>query len=227
MADLTGDGDAWGWNVAAHYASDAWSFGFTYRGEMEPDIDGTLDYSGFEALGPFAPADTKGTTTLGLPAQAAIGAAWNVADGWEVEFDVSWAGWSNFEALDISVDEGDDIYLEENWDDTFAFRLGAAYDLNDRHQIRFGALFDQSPVPVETLRPSIPDSDRTAVTIGYGFSGKSWNIDAYYMPLFFDETTAKGDPAMKPLATTTPDGVVDGKYETFGHLLGVTFNKGF
>jgi long-chain fatty acid transport protein len=227
VADLSGTGDAWGWDVALLYARDAWSFGFTYRAELEPDIDGDLRYGGFEALGPLAPEDTVGSTTLNLPAQAAIGVAWKATDAWTFEFDITWAGWSNFEALDITVEDGDDIYLFEDWDDTQAFRLGAAWALNEKHELRFGALIDESPVPVYTLRPSIPDSDRKSVTVGYGYSGQKWYIDAYYMPLWFDEITSAGDPANKPGVTLTPDGVIDGEYSSFVHLLGATFGFRF
>jgi long-subunit fatty acid transport protein len=75
-------------------------------------------------------------------------------------------------------------------------------------------LYDESPVPATTLRPSIPDSDRWAPTVGYGFSGAKWDIDFYYMPLFFDDATA----------VPGEDGVIAGEYSTTVQLTGITFN---
>ena len=119
------------------------------------------------------------------------------------------------------------ISLVESWDDTFAFRFGVGWRIAEAHELRFGALYDQSPVPQEWLRPSIPDADRKSVTIGYGYSGTKWIFDAYYMPLWFDEITAAGDPTAKPGVSLEPDGVIDGEYGSFVHLLGVTFSYRF
>jgi len=73
-------------------------------------------------------------------------------------------------------------------------------------------------VPVDTLRPSIPDSDRDSVTIGYGFSNEKWNFDFYYMPLWFDTIRADGDVA---------EGIIDGTYTSFVHLMGGTVTYRF
>jgi long-chain fatty acid transport protein len=239
-SDLTGDGDDWSFNLAVHYAADKWSFGVTYRGEVSPEIKGDVLFSDINpALGPDGLdlfPNGPGRATLDLPAQAAAGVAWSVADDWVMEFDISWAQWSSFQNLaidfenetfitvevapDVFVDVPvvEDINLYEGWDDTMAFRLGAAWRVRDRHELRFGALMDQAPTRVDTLRPSIPDGDRTSVTVGYGYIGEKWSFDAYYMPLFFDDSTADGDH---------DEGVIDGTYEAFVHLAGVTFNYRF
>ena len=82
---------------------------------------------------------------------------------------------------------------------------------------RFGGVFDESPVPEAFLRPSIPDSDRTGLTVGYGRSGNRWDVDLYYMALAFDDITA----------VTGNEGVIAGTYETFVHLAGASFNLRF
>ena len=67
---------------------------------------------------------------------------------------------------------------------------GAAWGLADAHELRFGAVYDEAPIPADTLRPSIPDSDRTGATAGYGYASETWGLDAYAMGLWFDEATA-------------------------------------
>ncbi len=239
-SNLTGTGDDWGFNAALHYAGDKFSFGLTGRSELSPTIEGDLKFTGVPApLQPLFP-DTGGSAVLDLPAQAAVGIGWP-GGNWNFEVDVAWAGWSSFERIAIMVDTMTpalgDITLEENWDDTFSYRFGAAWQWKPMHQWRFGAVYDEAPVRKETLRPSIPDADRIGISAGYGYSGKKWNLDAYLMPLVFDDALAQGDPLGKPLIPDgmgglmpnpgEADGVIDGEYTTSTMLFGVTFNYKF
>jgi long-chain fatty acid transport protein len=231
-SDLSGDGDDWGFDIALHFKKDRYSFGFCYRSALDPLIEGDVVFSDiYPDLAPLFP-NGPGSTTLNLPEQAAIGFAVETTDKWTIEVDVTWAGWQAFEELaidfenetmvqvapDVWVPVVEDITLREDWSDTHAVRFGAAYELSEKHELRFGALMDQAPVPTDTLRPSIPDSDRDSVTIGYGYSGNKWAFDAYYMPLWFDTAIAQGEAA---------EGVIDGTYTSFTHLMGVTASYNF
>lgn len=224
-SDLTGNGTAWGWNVAAHFAKDPWSVGLTYRAKLSPEIEGDVAFTGVnENLATLFP-DGPGKTTLDLPAEAALGVAYKLNDKWHLEGDLSFAQWSAFEKLVIDFTDNtaavQDTTLPENWKNTYALRFGAAWSMSEKHELRFGALWDQNPIPDETLRPSIPDGDRWSVTLGYGFKAKSWSLDAYYMPLFFQTRNATANEA------TADTGVIDGKYESFVHLLGANFTWRF
>lgn len=235
-SDLSGDGNDLGWDVAAHYKTDRWSFGFTYRSELSPEIEGDVVFSdihpALEALFPNGP----GTAVLNLPAQAAIGVAWDIGPDWTMEFDITWAEWSSFKELEIDfvnetsvlvevapdvfvdVPVVEDIVLREDWSNTRAIRLAAAWRVAEGHELRFGALTDEGPGTGDTLRPSIPDADRRSVTFGYGLTTGNWNIDFYYMPLWFDTIIANGD---------AEEGIIDGTYSSFTHLAGVTANFKF
>lgn len=204
-SNLIGDGDAWGYNIALHRAGERWSFGLTYRSELSPKIEGDLKFSDISTASPVYAAvfqNTQGSAELDLPAQAAIGVAWHASDSCDVELDIAFAGWSSFERLAIDTEDPNfDEVLEENWDDTLSYRIGTAWGLAEAHELRFVAVYDEAPIPAETLRPSIPDGDRTGVSLGYGYSSTKWNLDAYLMPLWFADATAMGDAA---------DGVIDG-----------------
>jgi len=235
LSNLTGDGSDWGFNAAVLYDADKISWGLTWRGGLSPDIDGNIEFSGIAApLAALFP-NGPGSTSIDLPATMSTGIAFDAAESWTVEFDVAWAGWSSFEklAIDIqnetSVDPDGpgpapvtpvvaDILLREDWDNTMSFRVGTAWAPSERHVWRFGALYDQNPIPSDTIRPSIPDADRWSVTVGYGYRGKRFEIDGYYMPLFFKDRTATGNAS---------EGVIDGTYESFVHLLGATVNFRF
>ncbi len=242
QSNLTGDGNAWGWNVATQFKGDPWTFGLTYRSALSPEIKGNVAFSGVHpaltALFPNGP----GKTTVDLPAEAAIGVGYQLNDKWQLEGDISYAQWSSFEKLFLDfenetsvpgpagpIDVVADITQVENWKDTYALRVGAAWRVVEKQELRFGALWDTNPIPDETLRPSIPDGDRWSVTLGYGYSGKSFGIDAYYMPLFFQTRNAKGAANGKPSANPYQkvDGVIDGSYESFIHLFGASLTWRF
>jgi long-chain fatty acid transport protein len=224
-SDLTGDGTAWGWNVAAHFVNDPWSLGISYRAKLSPEIEGNVAFTGVNSqLTSYFP-NGPGKTTLDLPAEAAVGVAYRLNQKWELEGDVTYAQWSSFEKLAIDFRDNtpavQDITLKEDWKNTYALRFGAAWKLSEKQEWRFGALWDKNPIPDETLRPSIPDGDRWSVTFGYGYRGESWGVDAYYMPLFFQTRNAKAD------ATTAGSGVIDGTYESFVHLIGASLTWRF
>lgn len=220
QTNLTGDGDDLGWNLGLSYQSEGFAFGFSYRSELSPEIDGDIAFSNFGPLAPFF-VNSPGTATLDLPSQAAVGIAWKTG-ALTIDLDIAYAEWSRFETLVVDVDNNipgfvEDIALREDWDDTFSYRIGLDWALSSTHSLRVGAVYDESPVPEETLRPSIPDADRYAPTFGYGFHGGRVDVDAYYMALFFDDITARGNE----------EGVINGTYETFVHLAGLTVSFRF
>lgn len=219
--DLSGDGDDLGFNLALSHRTDEFSFGLTYRSETSPDLDGDIEFSNFGPIAAFFPSSPATTSGLNLPAMVAAGAAFQVTDRTMVEIDVTWTGWSSFEAVNIDVLNetrfSGDLLLEEFWDDTFSYRLGFFREMGSSSELRFGVLFDQTPAPAETLRPSIPDGDRLGLSLGYGYSSQTWDLDFYYMALIFQDATAEG---MIP-------GVIDGTFDSFSHLAGVSFNYRF
>lgn len=211
--DLSGDGTDWGFNLALHYDSENYKAGISYRSRLSPEIKGDLTLDGVKLSG--------GKTDLDLPDQLAVGFGYTRPEKWELELDISWARWSNFQELAITYDSiPPQPPIVENWDDTYAIRLGGSYDLGERHEIRYGVSRDRNPIPDETLRPSIPDADRWAGTVGYGYSGSKIDIDFYYMALFFDDRTVAPSAANQP-------GVIPGEYKSFSHLLGITFGWRF
>lgn len=223
FSDLSGDGDELSWNVATSYRGNNSTFAFTYRDGFDLELDGNVDFSGFGPVSPFFPS-TSGVASFGLPAQAVVAYGWNATRNVTVEIDVAWAEWSDFDRITIDLDQttpfSQDIEIVENWDDTNSYRIGVNWTTSSTSQWRFGAVVDESPIPEEYLRPSIPDADRTGLTIGYGHTGRNWDIDLYYMPLWFDDITAQpGAPGS--------EGVVAGTYETFVQLAGASFSYRF
>jgi long-chain fatty acid transport protein len=209
-ANLTGEGDAWGYNFAVQFKMDCFSFGGQYRSSLRPQIQGNLRFdSGFDFL------NSAATTHLDLPGQTMLGAAWT---GKRVDVEVGgyYTQWNYFKSLDVETgNPATSASLAQDWTGTWSYRLGVAVRLGQgmNHELRVGGVHDNTPIPTEFLRPSIPDSDRNGFTLGYGYLAKRWGIDVYAMYLSFADATANGSPS---------DGVIPGTYTSTIVLAGVT-----
>lgn len=220
FSNLTGDGEDFGWNLALHHKKGPFSFGVNYRSAITVGIDGNIDFENFGPLAGFFQS-SPGTADLELPQSIAIGFAWQ-GSTWGFEIDAVQVEWSVFDVLAVDIDNNvpgfvDDIALLEDWDDSNSYRLGIWRKLGQRGELRFGLNLEEGAVPEETLRPSIPDSDRVAPSIGYGFSGNKWNVDLYAQTFIFDDITAVGDE----------EGVIVADYDSGVTLLGITLGRKF
>jgi len=225
FAKLTGDGNDVGWNVALRWANDTgWRWGGSFRSKMKPEIEGGIEFENIPPALAAAFPDGDATADLPLPATFATGVAC-VKGKWEGEFDIVWTDWSEFDHLriDISgVPGAPDVDQTEEWDDTYSFRFGYAYHINESHQYRVGAYFDRNPIPDEHVRPRLPDADRTSLQVGYGFTGKGgFTFDVAYQALFFE------DRDVTTLSTSASDPVIPGEYSNFTSLLGVNLGWKF
>jgi long-chain fatty acid transport protein len=206
--NLTGEGDAWGYNFALQFKIKEFSIAGQYRSELNNKIFGNLTVEGQSGSLPA-------TTDIDLPGQTMLGAAWT---GKHVDIEVGayYTQWNYFKSLDVTFPTVPlpTLTLPENWEGTWSYRLGLAFRLGQemKNELRVGAVLDETPIPVEFLRPSIPDADRMGYSIGYGYQGNHWGFDLYGMYLDFDSATAVG----------AAPGVIDGTYTTTIMLAGVT-----
>lgn len=204
---LQGEGDAWGYNFAVQFKISGLSLAGQYRSSMKPTIEGDITINGF--TGPDAAVDVD------LPGQTMLGAAWTCK--WvDVELGGYYTQWNSFKSLDIRTGNPlTDVNLTQNWVGTWSYRLGLAFRLDHemKHELRAGGVIDDSPVPTEFLRPSIPDADRTGFSLGYGYLSIRWGIDVYAMYLKFDDATANGSLA---------DAVINGTYTSTTLLAGLS-----
>ena len=220
FSNLTGDGNDLGWNLALSHRTPVSSFGLTYRSGFSVEIDGDIEYANFGPIAAFFPS-SPGKTTLELPATAAIGWSFGLSEAVTMELDVTWAEWSAFKELAIDIKNNTnfsrDLVVREDWDDSMSYRLGLGWQTSEANAWSFGVVYDESPVPVSTLRPSIPDANRTGLSVGFGHTGNRIDLNLYYMALQFDDITS----------VRGADGVINGKYESFVQLAGASLNFKF
>jgi long-chain fatty acid transport protein len=71
-----------------------------------------------------------------------------------------------------------------------ALRLGAEYRVTDPLALRAGFVYDQSPVPANTMGPELPDADRLNYMVGAGYKIGKVTIDGALMYIDKKDRTA-------------------------------------
>ena len=202
--DLEGDGTAWGYNLGALLdVTENVTVGIAFRSRFQLDIDDAdVEVRGINNTIPFVPnpvpppaaftaaqifggtsSDTKASTTINMPATAALGVAY-VRDRLTLEADLDWTFWHTFRTLVIDIRNNNpllpDAVRPEDWDDVVAFRAGVEYRVTDPLALRAGFAYDPTPVPAGTMSPLLPDSTRLNYMAGAGYKFGNWTIDGSY-----------------------------------------------
>jgi long-chain fatty acid transport protein len=109
------------------------------------------------------------------------------------------------------------VVVPQKWEDTWTYGLGAEWDVRSDVTVRAGYIYLESPVPEETLSPTLPDADRHVVSVGVGLHRNGHCLDvAYGYSIIGDrEVSPEANPAYA------------GTYETSSHLMSVSYGYSF
>ena len=186
---FTGDDWGLGYNLGlAIQLTDKARLGISYRSKVDLTIEGDADFSDIPAAFVGVFPNTGGKADLTLPQQLTFGLAYQVSEPLVVEVGARWEDWSSFDQLTIKLAQpvGPAASTEQvtprDWHDTWAFNIGAQYQVNEMLTLSAGYLYGDNPVPNSTFDPSIPDSDthlftfgadidvgNATISLGYGF----------------------------------------------------------
>jgi long-chain fatty acid transport protein len=226
--NLKGNGDAFALNAGALYRGDNFSLGVNWRGGFNLDFTGDLllDNVNIPApFQPFVPTAADVATTLSIPHILGFGAAFNLTPSLMISADFHYILWSAFDQFVIEIDnpapapDATETFLE-NWKDSWLVRGGLQYMVNENFALRFGALYDKTPQPVESMDPFLPDANRFALTGGFGYQSGNFVINvAYQFEPFSDRESANRSVLLHPV---TGANLGLGTYSTTAHLIGVS-----
>lgn len=196
------EGSDWGvgYTLGALYQPwDGTRIGVGYRSHIRHELKGDarfrFDDAGVgQAISAASGAFTKTSvrTKLDLPETVSIGAAQALGRGWTLLGEAAWTRWSRFDELKIRFGNPaqPDSITEEQWNDTWFFALGATYQARDDLLLRFGAAYDQSPVPNSKRTPRVPDQDRFWLSVGATYQpAKTVSVSAGYTHIFLDDSS--------------------------------------
>lgn len=166
---MEGDDTAWGWQVGtAWQINESHRLGFTYKSEVDLTLEGHAKGFAFNMANPNA--HKPGSMDLALPATAEIASFHQLTDKVAVHASVNWTDWSSFKELVADFPgEPSDLIKEENWEDNYRFAIGTTYQMTPKLALRSGIAYDTSAVSEEHRTATIPETDRTWLSIGAGY----------------------------------------------------------
>jgi long-chain fatty acid transport protein len=228
LVELEGDDWAAGFNLGVLFEpDDRTRFGLAYRSAINHDIDGERTLSGLGHLD----GRVGGSVPLDLPPNLALGFRRRLDDRLTLMGDLVWTGWSSFDEIRVSFDNGDpDDVTVTDWRDNWRFSLGMEYDLPPAWTLRGGFMYDQTPIPgVDERTPSVPDSDRYWLAVGATWRPSDRvSLDFAYSHLFFDDAPLRRTidlaPGLAPgMFTDTLVGEFDNSVDALGMELSYRF----
>ncbi len=142
-----------------------------------------------------------------------------------LEFDAVFFGWSANQqiALDFENPLMTDVLIRENYDDTWQLRLGLDVPVHRDLNLMFGAIDDQTPQPVETMSPLLPDSDRRCFTTGVAYHPGPWRVTASYMAVDFEGRSN----VVRGQSVAAGEHNPVGAYSSFANILAVGVGRDF
>ena len=212
---LTGDSYGYGYNFGLHYKPTDWiSFGASYRSTVTQHVEGDLKFRG--QSGPYqagAFPNVGGDATLVLPDQFFFGVAVKPMKKLSVEVGAILTNWSSYDQLKLELDSpilggrANVISQPKNWKNVWRYHAGLEYNVTDWMDLRLSYIYDESPVPDETIGYELPDSDRNIFGIGLGFHKNNWWLDLSYNHLLFSDREIAARPIDGVLASEVQDGM--------------------
>jgi len=188
--------------------------GFAYRSEIDYTLEGRATFTG-NAL---ANGDITADTTM--PASASLSLFHRLSPKFDLLADVTWTGWSAFDALRIVRTNGTLLsYTLENWEDILRYSLGTTWHMSDKLSLRGGVAYDEAPVSDIYRTPRIPDGARTWIAFGgqYRLSKQS-ALDFGYAHLFVNA------PGLRSSDNGT---TLNGEYDSQVDILSAQYTHSF
>jgi long-chain fatty acid transport protein len=125
------------------------------------------------------------STSLALPKIITLGMGYTPTKRLAFAVDLSMIGWKCFDTLTFDYEQNtadlQDTKSARNYENTFAYRIGAQYDLSSKFQGRLGIKYLITPVKDGYVSPDVPDATHVNYSIGLGYKiGKHIMADASF-----------------------------------------------
>ncbi len=188
---MEGDDTAWGWQAGA-----AWQvnpnnrIGFTYKSEVDLKLSGTANMFIRESGSVF---NDTGYMMLTMPATAELASYHKLSAQLALHASINWTNWSSFEKLEAELDTLRTVMVkEENWEDNYRFALGATYQVLPKLSLRTGIAYDLGAVSDKNRTITIPETDRTWLSIGAGYDvTEQFTVDAGFTYIIAKDANIK------------------------------------
>jgi long-chain fatty acid transport protein len=220
-AQAQGDGFGFGANAGI-----TWQFAekhrvaATVRSPVDVNHEGHFRISNVPAPLGGGVSRTEFETEIDFPTIVALGYGIELTDTIRVEADVEWIQFSRFDSLNLDTGGNPflpNISVNEDWDDTFTAGIAGDWRFHENWTLRAGYQFYQSPVPDETISPTIPDADQHVFTLGLQWRHGRHALEAAYGLDFYDDREISNN--QNPL--------FNGRYDITVHLFSAAYRFTF
>lgn len=213
VQELDVDGEGFGGNAALTWMpTKRQRLALTYRSPVE------VDYSGDARIyGPPLLAVADADTSIEFPAGVGAGYAIEVSDRIWCEVNAEWIEFSSYDALTLETEGAAPLVAPQDWEDSWTFGAGVDWRYSERWTLRAGYIFIESPIPDETLAPTLPDGDRQVVTVGAGYRNGAHRLDVAYGYSLFEDREIR----------TSLNPAYNGTYELCSQLFGISYGLAF
>jgi long-chain fatty acid transport protein len=222
--EAQGDGLGYGVNLGLTWEPVAGHrFALTYRSPVTVEYDGRFTIDNITPTAAFLGVTSSSDfgTEIKFPTIIGAGYGVQVTEKLRLEVNAEWLEFSRFDSLDLDAGNNNLLLpttsIPQNWRNTYTIGIGGDYQLSPGWIVRFGYQYYQSPVPDETLSPTIPDADQNVFTIGLGYRKGRHSLELGYGLDFYDDRTV----------TANPNPALNGSYEFNVHLFSAAYHLKF
>jgi long-chain fatty acid transport protein len=214
-AEAAGSGFGYGANMGVTWqVTERQRLAATYRSPM------TVGYSGYFKLTGLQNSSSSFSSQIRFPTIVALGYGIQLTDNILLESDAEWIQFSRFQTLPVNVGSNPIGYpsanVPENWKDTFTIGISGDWKFLPNWNLRGGYQFYESPVPDETLSPTIPDANQNVFTVGINYVHKRHALELAYGLDLYDHRNI-----------TTAQNPINGSYSFEVHLLSFSYRYSF
>ncbi|EGQ7976775.1 outer membrane protein transport protein [Vibrio cholerae] len=219
---MEGKDNSWGWQVGS-----AWQInqdhrvGFAYKSEVVMDFEGHAEGVSYGSYKP-------GMMSVTLPATAELASFHQLNDQWAIHASINWTDWSSFKELTAVFPEKSDLIKSENWEDNYRFALGTTYQYDAKLALRAGVAYDTSAVDDKNRTATIPETDRTWVSVGGSYvATPQLTLDAGFTYIFAKDATINEPRDASDQTAAAIGGAFTGNVSGNVWLIGVQANYRF
>ncbi len=224
LARLKGDGFGYGGNLGITWnVTERQRLALTYRSQMDVDYDGTLEINNVTPVAQFlgATSESDFSTKVAYPNIVAVGYGIELTDTIRLGTDVEWIQFSRFKSLDIDARNNNFLLpsrkIQQDWENTFTAGIGGDWRFAPNWIFRFGYQYDKTPVPSQTISPTIPDANQNVITLGLGYSYKAHSFEVAYGLDFYDKRESRDNQ----------NSILNGNYDFNVHLFSLAYRFRF
>lgn len=219
---MEGKDNSWGWQIGtAWQINQDHRLGFAYKSEVVMDFEGHAEGVSYGSYKP-------GMMSVTLPATAELASFHQLNDQWAIHASINWTDWSSFKELTAVFPEKSDLIKSENWEDNYRFALGTTYQYDAKLTLRAGVAYDTSAVDDKNRTATIPETDRTWVSVGGSYiATPQLTLDAGFTYIFAKDATINEPRDASDQTAAAIGGAFTGNVSGNVWLIGVQANYRF